>query len=376
MARNTTISICKAFAIILMVMGHAECPALISHFLYEFHMPLFFITAGYFFSTKYLKDEKTFIVKRFKGLYIPFVKWSIFFLLIHNILFYLNIINDKFGNGTPGGVAHLYSFHELQQNIWLCVTEMGGYDVFITGAFWFFRALLVASILYLVLFKLFSKIKYLQAKDEYTTNMRIGITICLVMLLLAAWKTGCNLKIYALPQGGYRDIMGTFFFGIGFIISQNKKWLDLNWWTCLICFLVVAFFSVYGLSSMIWNPGMDKFLLLPVPAICGFFMTYYVSTKVDHHDNLFRRFMVYCGDNTLPIFIFHIISFKLVSLVKIWCYGLEFKQIGCHMVIHHVGNSVDSFWIPYTIVGVGLPLYVNYLYKRLKQRRIELKTKK
>lgn len=59
MQRNTVISICKALAIILMVIGHADAPDVVSAFLYEFHMPVFFITAGYFFSLRYLNDEAT-----------------------------------------------------------------------------------------------------------------------------------------------------------------------------------------------------------------------------------------------------------------------------------------------------------------------------
>ena len=96
--RNETISICKAIAIILMVMGHADCPSWLSAFLYEFHMPVFFAAAGYFFSVKYLDDEMTFIKKRAKGLYWPFVKWAVFFLIIHNWMFDLGILNETFGN--------------------------------------------------------------------------------------------------------------------------------------------------------------------------------------------------------------------------------------------------------------------------------------
>ena len=61
MKRDTVISICKGIAIILMVIGHADCPRDISIFLYEFHMPLFFMAAGYFFSLSYLNDEATFV---------------------------------------------------------------------------------------------------------------------------------------------------------------------------------------------------------------------------------------------------------------------------------------------------------------------------
>lgn len=370
--RNTTISICKAFAIILMVIGHADCPPLLGSFLYEFHMPLFFITAGYFFSTKYLNQEKDFIVKRFKGLYIPFIKWSIFFLLIHNILFHLNIINDQYGNGTPGGVAHLYTWHQLQQNIWQCVTQMGGYDVFLTGAFWFFRALLVASILYLILFKFLFNLRFLSGKSEKVKNNIIGIIICVFMLLLAAWKTYSNLSIYTFPMGGYRELMGTFFFGMGFLFHQNQQFLKASIWSLMGSFIVVALFSRFAGASMAWNSTFYRFLSLPIPAVLGFVMTYQLSHYIDCRDNILKRFMIYCGDNTLPIYIFHTISFKLVSLIKIAYYGMYFKQVGCHMVIHDHAQD-DLFWILYAIVGVGLPLGVNYLYKRYVSKKISIK---
>jgi fucose 4-O-acetylase-like acetyltransferase len=333
-------------------------------------MPLFFITAGYFFSSKYLATQNKFIAKRFKGLYIPFIKWSIFFLLIHNILFQLNIINDQYGNGSPGGVAHAYTWHQLQQYIWQCVTQMGGYDVFLTGAFWFFRALLVASILYFFLFKFLFNSRLFIGNTERVRNNIIGGIICVFILLLAAWKTYSNISIYTFPMGGYRELMGTFFFGIGFLFRQNENLLKQSIWSLIGSFIVVALFSRFAGASMAWNSTFYKFLSLPVPAICGFVMTYQISGYINRHDNLLKRFMVYCGDNTLPIYIFHTISFKLVSLIKIAYYGLSFKQIGCHMVIHDYAHE-DLFWIVYSIVGVGVPLIVHYWYKKIKIARCE-----
>ena len=108
MNRNTVISISKGIAIILMVIAHAEAPAWLCKFIFEFHMPLFFITAGYFFSLKYLNDEATFVKKRIKGLYVPFVKWSVVFLALHNLMFEIGILNETYGNET-GGVTHPYS---------------------------------------------------------------------------------------------------------------------------------------------------------------------------------------------------------------------------------------------------------------------------
>ena len=46
--RDTVLSVSKGIAIILMVAGHAEAPELVTNFIYTFHMPLFFMAAGYF----------------------------------------------------------------------------------------------------------------------------------------------------------------------------------------------------------------------------------------------------------------------------------------------------------------------------------------
>ena len=150
MKRDTTISVAKGIAIILMVIAHAEAPGWLCKFIFEFHMPLFFITAGYFFSTRYLNDEATFVKKRIKGLYWPFIKWALFFLVLHNWMFDIGILNEVYGN-EQGGVLHPWTWHQMQQNIWNIFTAMGGYDAFLCGAFWFFRGLFVASILYLII---------------------------------------------------------------------------------------------------------------------------------------------------------------------------------------------------------------------------------
>ncbi|MBR4728736.1 MAG: acyltransferase family protein [Prevotella sp.] len=370
MKRDTTISIAKGIAIILMVIAHAEAPGWLCKFIFEFHMPLFFITAGFFFSTKYLHDEATFIKKRVKGLYIPFVKWAVFFLIIHNWMFDIGILNEVYGN-EQGGVLHPYSAHQIQQNLWNIFTAMGGYDAFLCGAFWFFRGLFVASILYLIIYKVVdSGISGLSGLSQKATPY----LICLIMLLLCGWKTWEGLKVINLVQGGYRDMMGCFFFGIGFIFRQyvngyrqimSRQYLAIP--ATLLFGLIVWLFSKHLTANMNWRSTFQQFLSLPVPAILGFLMTYNISRWIDACKGWFKRFLVYTGDHTLNIFIFHIISYKVVSLIKIWYYGLDIRQIGCHMVIHDHSQE-DSFWILYTIAGVGIPLLGTWLWEKAKER--------
>lgn len=376
MKRDSSISICKGLAIILMVIGHAEAPGALSAFIYEFHMPLFFITAGYFFNLKYLNDEATFVKRRLKGLYVPFVKWALFFLVIHNLMFKWGILNEKYGN-FQGGVTHPFSWHQLQQNFWNIITSMGGYDEFLAGAFWFFRALLVASILFLVLYKLgvladkklcrlFNK-SWSDCQASPATALRIGSGIVVVLFLVMIWKSSEQLRIITLVQGGDRDLMGCMFFGIGFLLRYGLKRIPQSWWLTLAYAAVVAAGAKWFTASMTFRISLHHVLALPVPALLGFLMTYNISTLINRRDNVLKRFLVYCGDNTLCVFVFHIVAFKVVSLIKIWYYGLDWLQIGCHMVIHEHSQE-DLFWIFYSIVGVGLPLGVNYLYHKLRTR--------
>jgi fucose 4-O-acetylase-like acetyltransferase len=374
MNRNTVISISKGIAIILMVIAHAEAPEWLCKFIFEFHMPLFFITAGYFFSLKYLNDEATFVKKRIKGLYVPFVKWSVVFLALHNLMFEIGILNETYGNET-GGVTHPYSWHSIQQNLWNIFTAMGGYDQFLCGAFWFFRGLFVASILYLIIYKVMD---YSIKSEKW--KKAIPYLICILLLILCGWKTYEKLKIVTLVQGGYRDMMGCFFFGCGFIFRQYaesyqaiiKRYYAIIW-TSIVFGIVVYVFSYYLTANMNWRSSFVQFLSLPVPAIMGFLMTYNISMLLDKKDNWLKRFLVYTGDHTLNIFIFHIVAYKVVSLIKIWYYGLDIRQVGCHMVIHDHSQE-DAFWILYTIAGVGIPLFGTWLAERLKAKRQSSRT--
>lgn len=370
MTRDTTISIAKGIAIILMVIAHAEAPGWLCRFIFEFHMPLFFITAGYFFSLKYLNDEATFVKKRIKGLYWPFVKWSVFFLIIHNWMFDIGILNETYGNDA-GGVTHPYTWHQIQQNLWNIITAMGGYDQFLCGAFWFFRGLFVASILYLIIYKVLDS--SLSRFSRYP-RQATPYLICLLMLLLCGWKTYEGLRVINLVQGGYRDMMGCFFFGCGFIFRQysakyqqatSRIWVSLP--LTLVFGVIVYLFSEYLTANMNWRSTYTQFLSLPVPALLGFLMTLNVSRWIDSGNSRLKRFLAYTGDNTLNIFIFHIVAYKTVSLLKIWYYGLDPRQIGCHMVIHDYSQQ-DYFWILYTIAGVGIPLGLTWLGQMVKAR--------
>lgn len=357
--KNTVISICKGIAIILMVAGHAEPPTLISNFIYIFHMPLFFITAGYFFSRKYLDDPWSFCAKRFRGLYLPFLKWSLLFLVLHNLWFEIGLLNEEYGNWT-GGVTHPYSWHQFVLRLFMIVTSMSGYDEFMAGAFWFFRGLLIASILFLVLYKI------VDSRTRLSPVWSV-VVVCAAALAFNAYRLGFGLRISTIPNGGLREVWGMFFFGIGVLYRHFEPRIGSRWWVALLCLGVMCVGAWNHWCGMNNNGQLRDLATLPVTGVAGFLFTRHVAGLIDAAGGVVARLLTYIGNNTLYVFVFHIISFKVVSLLKIWWYGLEPAQIGCHMVIHY-NNHEDLFWVLYTVAGTAIPLICLSLYRRLSAR--------
>lgn len=356
--RNVGMAIAKGLAIIAMVMGHADPPPFIAAFVYPWHMPLFFIAAGYFFSEKNIDSPWEFIGKRFKKLYMPFLKWSIMFLVLHNLWFYLGILNEEFGNWS-GGVTHPYSWRDAISRLVMIVTSMSGYDEFMAGAFWFFRGLLVSSIVFLVVYRL------LRLNTRMASTMCV-LLICLGCVAFTALRLGFGVKLHYYPNGGWRETWGIFFFGMGFLFRRYESRIPSGWWLILCGFAVMCTAAYFNFRGMTNSGAWRDLWSLPVSGCVGFLTVYSLSRKLA--DGVAGAFagglLTYVGNNTMPVYVFHIISYKVVSLLKIWWYDLDFGHIGCHMVVHY--NNTDFFFVLYSVVGVALPLIVDAVIKRTR----------
>lgn len=341
-------SVAKGIAIIAMVVGHAEAPGVVTDFIYTWHMPLFFIAAGFFFSERSLEEPWRFVGKRFEKLYVPFVKWSLLFLLLHNVWFHFGILNEEYGNWT-GGVTHPYTLRSAMHRVGLIFTSMSGYDEFMAGAFWFFRGLLVASILFLVVYRL------LRVRTPLAPHWCL-LLICGACVGLVAWRLGFGVKFTYYPNGGWREMWGVFFFSAGVLARRLEERIPVGFWTIAAGLAVMVAAALFHLRGMNNGAMWRDLWSLPLTGCVGFVTVYAISTHIvaGRLGALTLRGLHYVGTNTMPIFVFHILAYKLVSLLKIWWYGLPFAQIGCHMVIHY--RHTDGFWVLYSLVGVALPL--------------------
>ena len=146
MNRDKTLDIIKCIGIILMVVGHSGAPDYVHDIIYTFHMPLFFVASGWFFSERNMNDSRGFAVRKLKTIYLPYLKWCVIFLLLHNVFYSLGIINDVYG-ANNGSVSHWYSIKDMVVHAADFTFRMNGYDGYLLGTYWFVRSLLWGSLL-------------------------------------------------------------------------------------------------------------------------------------------------------------------------------------------------------------------------------------
>ncbi len=195
--------------------------------------------------------------------------------------------------------------------------------------------------------------------------VRASLIICAAALAFALFKIGCGMRIVTVVQGGIRETWGIFFFSFGVIFrALEPRMPRLSWWHAVAIFAFLIAGAWLEWTGMTLTPALLTVATLPVTGILGFMLLRRIAQHVDRRDNVLRRTLVTVGEMTMCVFVFHISAFKLVSLVKIWWYGLDFGQIGCHMVIHDYASS-DLFWVAYTVVGVAVPIVWKMAYDRL-----------
>lgn len=345
--KDNSITIAKAFGIIMMVIGHCGVPH-VTKYIYMFHMPLFFLLSGYCFKEAHLLDFRHFAWKRIKGLYFPFVKYGLLFLLLHNVFFHLNIYSDQYGWGT--NVSHLYTLKET------ILSAVFGTLLFATsepllGGYWFLSQLFYASIFGWILLKLFHK------------QSLLGGAMCLIVSAMFKYF---DLNIPYTSISGL-TFMATAFFIFGYSIKQYR--IATKGWQGLVCSALV-YIGTFFWRSELPNCTIVKMLPYTLTAILGSLMTMQLSRWVNDLQqsqigNRMREVLVFTGEHTLEILTWHFLCFKSVSLIVILIEGHPIEMLGTFPCIGDPHNSL--WWIAYTTIGICLPLFVVWGKEKIKQ---------
>lgn len=272
--RDIAIDIVKAIGILLMILGH--CPAIpkmpFRHFIFTFHMPLFFIVSGYFFEAK---DIKTSLIRDAKHLLIPyFITCAVVVILtLVKSLFmgesktFYYIVATFIGSGS----SHLCRYLA---------------DMPIIGAIWFLPALFVCKNAYNLL-------------SKYPVNTRL-----LYSAIIYVVATLIGRYIIFIPFSFLCGLSAIIFYAIGDYYKMTKcKITWLHWIIGIICWIVSFQFSHVNLVQ----PRTDLYFIDVIGATTATFLIYTVSKKLTE---LFKyaTVMPWIGRNSMYILCLHLID--------------------------------------------------------------------
>lgn len=348
---NSDIQYVKAVGIILMVLGHSGCSVpYVTQILYMFHMPIFFFFSGYCFKTKYLNQSDLFLWRRIKGIYWPYVKWSLVFLFFHNVFCYLQIYNAE--NGVS-----FYSADETMSRAYIIVTHMIGHDPLV-GGFWFLRALLYGSVLSFVLLKVIAVVsEKLKISDKLLELLALALTIVLSMII-----NHYEIVIPYFHCGSHATHAATFF-----LIGHYSKKYELRTFSTYEILIASA---IVVTGSFFWRCDMNALYYQNWKMLC-FIPTAFMGTWSVY--SLFMRrggrailWLDYVGKNTLTVLTWHFLCFKLVSFIIIQIYGLQIVRLGMNPTMNDYAEK--GWWLGYFIVGLSLPLFCSKLFVKVKQK--------
>ena len=247
------IDFAKGFAIISVVLGHAlDDDFSLCVLIYIFHMPFFFILAGYLLNLDKwggAENFRPFAAKLFKRLLVPYflaeILWyPIWFVVCHE----------------AGYLNHLQRWSEINPlDAFTAIFIGNGNDIgLILGPLWFLPALFCAEIIFVKLFNRLNKF----GAEIFT----LGVVLCAYF--------GFNVKnLHALPFGIDIALAAQIFLLAGVVIRRYNFVERISLRACVALTLIVVFafqfnehidmnFRVYGNALMFYAGGLAGTLLL------------------------------------------------------------------------------------------------------------------
>ena len=306
-----------------------------------------FLMSGYCFREKYLLDAKQFVIRKVKGIYVPFVIISLPFLALHNVFCSWYFYEPDW----------LYGWRDFVWNIGRIVTRMS-HNEGLLGTFWFLKELFWGNLIFYVALRL--------VKGKILPTM-LGLFALAELLCIF----GLKVPYFTIS---YNSVYAAFFISFGYLWKNNnehvtKLGIGWKWLFCII--------GIGGLiAELLWSPrigmlGNTPFSLIyyAIPAIGMTMLVFYGCRWVESRlPDAISKVVLFVGNHSLWILALHFTAFKLVSLVLINANHMPIERLVEFPVVRECANGWGA--LLYTFVGVCTPLVCVWLWQ-VVQRKVK-----
>lgn len=360
--RDKSIDVLKGIGIILVVVGHTYCPFV--NFIYLFHMPIFFMAAGYCMSNRYTDDihgVKSVIIKRLKSLWLPYFAFNSVFLLLNNLFIEINIYttNDSFLNAPTGngfGLGKIFDTKELLDR--LIHALLFNRSTQLTGPSWFLEVLFFVTILYVMIdFTLKTVLKGQNKLIEYV-NIVVAIVLFAIGYFLREFPLFTKYRASTI-------LVVLILFEMGIWVKRIRLSAKAHLIISIACFFALLKMSYFGFVELSENSFTSPLFLI-VASILGWYMIYGISKGISSCSQLsrIRSALCFLGRNTIPIIFLHCLCFKPITFLQVKIFNLPDYMLAAFPVLYNDG----VWWVLYSLCSLVLCLIIIAIWKSVKKK--------
>ena len=325
--RNPVFDVMKGICIILMLIGHIPPREEVYHFIYSFHMPLFFILAGVFAKTSTQSEGRNSnsLKKDVKRLILPVLVTQLFILFLSPLHYY-----------EEGGFS--YSKRQILSMLWngdvinTKYGDLGSQMWFLFALFWtrtFFRSLEHVCL------------RCSKWHDEIIVAVCAFLSVSAVVLH--------NYFSVKLPWEIMRGTTALVFYATGWYLNKHKQ---------PVCFYLTA---VAVWLAALWFGGIEMYQYYygcypidVIGTIGAIWLVYHLSRLICEYAPRSGKLLQWFGVNSLIIYCIHSLD-RHTYLVKTIRYISGIHLTGSFSVLMHYGI---------TLFMVAIMLYIPF-FKRL-----------
>ena len=316
--RVRAVDVARALGVLGVIAGHAWYGSALERVFLSFDLALFFFVGGYVYNESYSARPDRLMAKRLTTLYLPFIRWGLFWLIFHNSLLHLGIYSTRTGyldQGTPW-----YDLRTFIQAGVRIVTFRGTEPM--AGALWFLASLFIANVLFGL--ASFVTLRLFKRPNE-------GFRTVLVLILGAAGYLSNPLLHNRFYLG--TSLVALVIFHWGVLYRRYSPLLPLRWYFAVAAGVAVTWAILRGGWVYFGANTYQSPVLLFTVVPAGIYASLYLSKVFENN-----RFLHYVGTNTIFIIATHFLAFKAVSLVQIWAYGYPDYYLAKYPVISGAGG--------------------------------------
>lgn len=361
--RNRYIDLVKGIGIVLMVLRHARAP--FSDFVLLFHMAIFFIASGYLIKEENGKNARNLLVyiwHKIRGLYIPYIAYSIIFICLHNVFLKLNIYTNAIAfmeeTSLESTYKTLFEYYTINDIILkICNAAIFRASTQVGGAFWFFQVLLIDLIAYafvdFILGQIFRNKKRILAIQGAISILLllIGYYCCVTGKTLHGLNRECS--VYVLIYVGV--ILKRY--NIMEKLQQSRKILYI----AVVSFMILCLGYHRGYIAIDGNHIENPVFFL-VMSCSGWFLLYGISVLLEKYTKIVASIFIYISKHSVAIIALHFLAFKIVNVCSVALNEMPKYMIAAFPVLMTDG----LWWLLYTTVGIAIPLCIDFNVRYVK----------